>query len=333
MTTPQESRPRRLGRGLSSLLGQAVEVSGGTSKEASTSSNEQNTNNVPAGPAIVRISIGSIAPGRFQPRKKFDEHALQTLSESIKIAGVMQPVLVRPAAAGAPGATITYELVAGERRWRAASMAGLVEIPAVVVQLTDADAAQWGLIENLQREDLGTMERAQALAALAREFGLVHAQIAERVGLDRSTVTNLIRLTELEASITSLIDGGRLSAGHGKALLGVAPGLQRVKLAEKAALGGWSVRRLEQVAVAAASDEGSGGAPELSALSSDELIKARARDLTIREIERRLQEHLGTKVSIKTDRSGTRGRVTLRFYGLDQFEGLLARIGVPAGGN
>ncbi len=266
-------------------------------------------------------------PGRFQPRKKFDEGALKTLADSIKVAGVMQPILVRPRVGGSGD----YELVAGERRWRAASLAGLAEIPAVVVQLSDADAAQWGLIENLQREDLGTMERAHALAALAREFGLIHQQIAERVGLDRSTVTNLIRLTELEESIGALIDNNRLSAGHGKALLSVGPGLSRVKLAEKAALGGWSVRRLEQVAIAAASDVMSGGAPELPALSSDELIRARARDLTVREIERRLQEHLGTKVSIRTDRTGTRGRVTLKFYGLDQFEGLLARIGVSVG--
>jgi ParB family chromosome partitioning protein len=195
------------------------------------------------------------------------------------------------------------------------------------VDLNDVEAAEWGLIENLQREDLGTMERAAALAGLARQFGLTHVQIAERVGLDRSTVTNLIRLTELEPPIQALIEAERLSAGHGKALLGAMPGPSRVSLAERAALGVWSVRRLEQAAMEHQVDEAT-SAPTLVAASADDIIRSRARDLSLREIERRLQEHLGTKAMIKTDRTGTRGRVVLRFYGLDQFEGLLVRMGI-----
>ncbi len=233
----------------------------------------------------------------------------------------MQPVLVRPAEGAG------YELVAGERRWRAARLAGLSHVPAIVVDINDVEAAEWGLIENLQREDLGPMERAVALAGLMRQFGMTHAQIAERVGLDRSAVTNFIRLTELEPPIQALIEAGRLSLGHGKVLTGAMPGAGRVALAERAALGVWSVRRLEQAALERQAD-GVSPTPALVATSADDLIRSRARDLTLREIERRLQEHLGTKAVIKTDRTGTRGRVVLRFYGLDQFEGLLARMGV-----
>lgn len=276
-------------------------------------------------PGVESLPVDSIVPGRFQPRRRFDESSLSTLAESIRLAGVMQPVLVRRI--GSQGPISRFELVAGERRWRASQMAGLTTIPALVVELTDVEAAQWGLIENLQRDDLGTMERAAALAALARDFRLTHAQIAERVGLDRSSVTNLIRLTELEPAIQSLIDSSRLSAGHGKALLAVAPGPARVSMAEKAALGSWSVRRLEQFSTAFTAAEAAGGLPTLPAPTADEVIGEQARIMAVREMERRLQEHLGTKVTIRTDRTGQRGRLVIRFYGLDQFEGILGRMG------
>lgn len=280
------------------------------------------------GDATLRqLPLERIAPGRFQPRKAFAQDQIDALAASIRTAGVMQPILVREALAMHQGLA-DFELIAGERRWRAAKVAGLSTIPAIIVKLSDVEAAEWGLIENLQREDLGTMERATALASLARQFALTHAQVAERVGLDRSTVTNFIRLTELEPAIQGLIDAKRLTAGHGKALLGAPAGASRVALAERAALGAWSVRRLEHAATELTAD-GSSPTPVLVAASADELITSRARDLTLREIERRLQEHLGTKATIKTDRSGTRGRVVLRFYGLDQFEGLLSKMGIP----
>lgn len=314
-----QTKPRRLGRGLASLLADPVAVSTPIVAIAAA---------VPTGASdrsIERVAVNKIVPGRFQPRRHFDKQTLAALAESIKSAGVMQPILLRR---NLRGEDHTFELIAGERRWRASQIAGLAEIPAIVVELSDVEAAQWGLIENLQREDLGTMERSVALAALARDFRLTHAEIAERVGLDRSTVTNFIRLTELEPRVQALMDSGRLSMGHGRALLAVSPGETRIALAEKAAVGGWTVRRLEQMANSTAAAEAAGAMPTLAPPTADELISEQARTATIREMERRLQEHLGTKVAIRTDRSGRRGRVVLRFYGLDQFEGMLARMGL-----
>ncbi|MBL8758230.1 MAG: ParB/RepB/Spo0J family partition protein, partial [Phycisphaerae bacterium] len=208
--TNTEKNPRRLGRGLSALLGQPVAVA------AVASSNDPVTNSGTKDDATLRqLPLERIAPGRFQPRKSFAQDQIDSLAASIRTAGVMQPVLVRESLAVHEGSA-DYELIAGERRWRAARVAGLTTIPAIIVKLSDVEAAEWGLIENLQREDLGTMERATALASLARQFALTHAQVAERVGLDRSTVTNFIRLTELEPAIQGLFDAKRLSAGHGK---------------------------------------------------------------------------------------------------------------------
>src|SRR5207248_2832206 len=163
------------------------------------------------------IAVTAIVPSRFQPRKVMDEGAIARLADSIKRSGLMQPVVVRPAGGG-------YELIAGERRWRAAKLAGLVQIPALVREVGDEQAAEWGLVENVQREDLNAMERAWALRDLSQKFGLQQSELADRVGLDRSTVANLIRLTELEPEIADLIAKGKLSAGHGKALLMVPAG-------------------------------------------------------------------------------------------------------------
>jgi ParB family transcriptional regulator, chromosome partitioning protein len=230
---------------------------------------------------------------------------------------MMQPVILRPRGGS------RYELVAGERRWRAATQAGLTQIPALVRELTDEQSAEWAIIENVQREDLNPMERAWAFQALAQRFGLTHQQIADRVGLDRSTVANTIRLTELEEPIRDMIASGRLSAGHGRALLAAPPGATRSEMAIQASDEGWSVRRLERAAATAAGlgeptpplqDGSSGGA---------DLAKMAART----SLEKQLGEHLGTKVTITTDRSGARGRMSIEFYGVDHFDGLMNKFG------
>jgi ParB family chromosome partitioning protein len=230
----------------------------------------------------------------------------------------MQPVVVRPRSGGGGG----YELIAGERRWRAAQRAGLVEIPALVREVADEQAAEWGLVENVQREDLNAMERAWALKGLGEKFGLSQTELAERVGLERSTVANLMRLTELEPEIAELIVKGRLSAGHGKALLSVPPGPRRVQLAREAAeRSDLTVREIEVKARAVAA--------EARALSRGPVDEAKAaRQAGLRDLERQISEHLGTKAYITTDRAGKKGRLTIEFYGIDHFQGVIARMGI-----
>ncbi len=255
------------------------------------------------------VPVSSIDPNRYQPRRVFDVEQIRSLSESIRRAGLMQPVVVRPAAGG------RFELVAGERRWRAASQAGLSSIPAIVRDLSDQDAAEWAVVENVQRTDLNPIERAEAFRALSDRFGLTHAQIGERVGIDRSSVANLIRLTELESEIQEMIALSTLSAGHGKALLAMPAGAKRLALAKLAAEQGWSVRQLE-----ARTGEADVGTP--SASKPETTASAGVRDL-----EKRLGEFLGTKIQLRTNSKGTRGKLVIEFYGLDHFDGLMSRIG------
>ncbi|MCL4221489.1 MAG: ParB/RepB/Spo0J family partition protein [Phycisphaerales bacterium] len=252
------------------------------------------------------VRLDSICPSPFQPRTSFDQAELSGLAESIRRAGVLQPVLARRGAEQG-----TYELVAGERRWRAAEMAGLERIPALVLTLSDEEAAEWALVENLQRSDLNPMERARALRMLSERFGMTHGQIADRVGLERSSVANLVRLTELEEEVQELISKGRLGAGHGKALLAIEAGERRVRLALRAAEEEWPVRRLE----ASARNDGTSPAR-----------KPRTAPAALADLERRLGEHLGTRVRITTVRDGTRGRIAIEFYSLDHFDGLMSKM-------
>jgi ParB family transcriptional regulator, chromosome partitioning protein len=296
-------RPRRLGRGLSGLLSEPVAVSEGTLT-------------VDGGGGLVQVEVGRIRPSRFQPRRVFQAVALERLADSIRRSGMMQPVVLRPGVEAGE-----YELVAGERRWRAAGMAGLETVPAVVRELSDEESAEWGLVENVQREDLNPIEKAMAFRSLVERFGLTHGQIAERVGQDRSSVANTLRLLDLEEAIRGMIESGRLTAGHGRALLTAAPGAERVRLAEQACDEGWSVRRLERAAVTAVID----AAEQVmrKPKSEPDLAKVAARA----ELERQLGEFLGTKVEISTERNGKRGRMMIEFYGLEHFDGLLLKLG------
>ena len=268
---------RKLGRGLSALLGNPVQIQvpqAHTPRAAQTNAlrvddplvgtprptggAEINTVAPPAlivdmeaerfaspSPTIAKHSglrdlpIEQIIPNRRQPRTDFDESSLQALAVSIKQAGLMQPIMVRPTQSG-------FELVAGERRWRAAKLLGLPTIPAVVRDLTDQSAAELALIENIQREDLNPMERALALRRLAMDFGMTHQQIAERVGLDRASVSNLLRLSELDHATADLVRSGRLTQGHAKALLAIGELGERAELAAKSVAQDWSVRELER---------------------------------------------------------------------------------------
>lgn len=305
-------KPRsRLGRGLSSLISDPVAI-GGTRPTSPTTGSE-NPDKYQKNAAITAIAVGDVKPNRYQPRTSIDRGSLDGLAASIRTAGVMQPILVRPADGGDG-----WELVAGERRWRAAGIAGLDHVPAIVVDLDDQQAAEWAVVENVQREDLNPVERGMALKRLAETFHLSQQEIAERVGIDRSSVANLIRITTLEERIQMLLADGSLTAGHAKAILAHPPGDSRVRLASQAAREGWSVRKLEQW-----------GAPnEATVGRADDPQPPEPRDVAAADIAAQLAEQLGTRVTVRTDASGARGRITIEFYDLDHFDGLMKRIGV-----
>lgn len=305
-------KTKRLGRGLKSLIGDGSEKPPkvAVSKGAGTISPD-------FGSVTRSIRLDQIAASPFQPRRNFDDATLDGLAKSIRQAGVMQPVVVRQKAGG-------FELIAGERRCRAARLAGLEFIPAIINDLDDATAAQWAVIENLQREDLGPLERAAALKSLGERFGLTQSQIAEKVGLDRSTVANLIRLMDLEDKVLSLIERGDLSYGHGRALLAAAPGPQRIALATLAASEGWSVRKTEKQASRFSPQALAAKAAHLSDESANNAMKE---DWGRRELERQLGEYLSTRVRVQGPDSSGKGEMMIEFYNLDHFDGLMAKLG------
>jgi ParB family transcriptional regulator, chromosome partitioning protein len=274
---------------------------------------------------VVLVPVDEIAVSPYQPRRNFDPVALQTLADSIKQSGMMQPVLLRRRLGR--GIKEKYELVAGERRWRAAMDVNIEEIPAIIRVLSDVDAAQWALVENIQREDLNPMERAFAFRALSDRFGLTHAEIAEKVQVDRSAVTWHIRLTELEPEVMEMVSDGRLSLGHAKVLVAATAagvGEARVNLAKECSRFQWSVRRLEKAVRGIQAAQTSGPATKEDA----------KRAAVVRDLEMRLGKHLGAQVDInmgpKTGKSGT---IAIKFYDLDHFEGLMRKMGFEGGGS
>ncbi len=317
----------RLGRGLSALVEQrergAIEVGGPLDTERNTNNSHGHDDPAPGVERVVHeIVVEAIAPNPNQPRRVFDPEALAELAESIKTHGLMQPVVVRRAGAGDG-----YELIAGERRWRAARMAGQARVRAVVLDVDESQSAQLALIENIQREGLNAIERARGFASLIARYSMTQEQVASRVGLSRPSVANLLRLLELDEDIQSMVASGSLSAGHAKALLSCDPS-RRADLAERAVREGWSVRELERGAARdghAPEPEGDGGAP-ISQTPTPTRVES-----VLRDLENRLSEKLGTRVTLKTNSRGTKGRVVIEFYDLDQFDGLLARFGVSGG--
>lgn len=338
MSAARKQTRKRLGKGLSAILDtqKANDQSNTKAKQSSISepktslktqqsvvlSDSVDSEDVPleasasAGIGIHRIPLDRIRAGAHQPRTRFDEDGLDSLAASIRSVGVIQPITVRPAGDG------SYELIAGERRWRASKRAGLADIPAIVTDADEQTAAETALIENLQREDLNPIERSDAIRRLIDRFGFSQTAVAERVGLDRSSVSNLLRLSDLEEPIRGLLASGGVSLGHGKALLSLPPGAERVRLAELAASEGWSVRRLEEEG---RRRKGGGAVPPPGGGGAE------TEDVETRALERRLSEHLGTKVSLRVDRAG-KGLVQIRFFDLDHFDDLMSRIGFDAAG-
>jgi ParB family chromosome partitioning protein len=281
-------RPKGLGRGLDALL--------------STSSEREHAS------ALQTIAIDRVLPGRFQPRARMDEASLAELADSIREQGVMQPILVRPVDGG------RFEIVAGERRWRAAQRAGLTEVPALVKDVPDQNALALALIENIQREDLNPLEEAQGLTRLVEQFGLTHDAVAKAIGRSRSAVSNLLRLTQLAKPVQDYMMSGALEMGHARALLALAPA-QQAGAAARVVNSALSVRETERL---------------VSTLLHPARRAARrsahaARDADTLRLENDLAEKLGAKVRIEPGRKGA-GRIVIGYSSLDELDGILARI-------
>lgn len=311
------TRPR-LGKGLSGLIGQPVQVEpkqspnidGGPERPDSRPDRSPPRQQAP-GPALLRIPITELAPNPFQPREDFDEASLRALGESIRKSGMIQPIAVRRLSNGR-----SWEIVAGERRWRAARLAGLDRVPAVECAAGDRDAAELALIENLQREDLNPIERARGFRSLIDRFGMSQVDVAVAAGIARASVTNTLRLLELEPEIQQLIRKGSVSLGHGKALLGAPRGERRVEVASRIASEQWTVRQAESWA-----------AKQVHATERPRSPGTRTQGPGTADLERQLSEHLGTKVMLRTRASGKEGRLMIEFYSIDQFDALMRRIG------
>jgi ParB family chromosome partitioning protein len=265
------------------------------------------------------LAVTAIRPNRHQPRQQFDEGALARLADSIRREGVMQPIVVRPV----EGQRGRYELVAGERRWRAAQLAELTQIPAMIRELDEKQIAEWALIENLQREDLNPIERALAFQHLIDQFHLSHDQVADQVGIDRSSVTNSLRLLGLCESVRAYVRDGLLSGGQAKVLVGVTDARHQQALADRALKEAWSVRKLEQEVRAALSG------PHQTAPSTPSTSKpGSAWAAHLSDLESQLGQQLGSKVKIRPGRKKGTGALTIEFFSVDHFDELLGRLGV-----
>jgi ParB family chromosome partitioning protein len=296
-------KPKGLGLGLEALLGPKV-------SDAPTP---------PGAPTV--LSLDRLQPGRYQPRTRMDEGALYELAESIRSQGVMQPVLVRPVGDAADG---RYEIIAGERRFRAAKLAGLDEVPVLVKPVTDEAAAVMALIENMQREDLNPLEEAQGLQRLVGEFGLTHEQAAQSVGRSRSAASNLLRLLNLAEPVQQMLMAGDLDMGHARALLALE-GAHQITTATQVAARKLSVREAERLVARVAA--GAGRQAPLLRVKAD-----KPRDIV--RLETALSDALTAPVEIrvkKRTKRGEQGEVAIRFDSLDELNGLLEKLG--AGGD
>ena len=320
---------RRLGRGLDSLMSTPVQIetkpqpasdqrsSPATADAVMRTGQAQQVDPPSQDPGGIRmIPTEDIHPNPNQPRKHFDEAGLRSLAASIRSAGLMQPIVVRPSLAGGAGGTRGFQLVVGERRWRAAQLIGFSPLPAIVRELDDQTATTWALIENVQREDLNPIERAEAFRQLIDEHGLTHQELADRVGVNRSSVTNFLRLLELDEATRAAVRDERLTVGHAKVLLAITNSIQRRRLAEAAIRQAWSVRELER-RVGQLSNRAAVGPADPPA----------AMDAHVQDLQRQLGAHLGTKVTIQAGKKKGTGRLIIDFYGLDQFDGLMQRLG------
>ena len=278
-------KKRGLGRGLNALIGDVSSVAREKSEKT--------------------LTVDQLRRGRYQPRRHMDQKRLQELADSINAQGIIQPILVRTLGGE------KYEIVAGERRWRAAQLAGIHEVPVLIRDISDQAAMALGLIENIQREDLNPLEEAEALNRLLKEFKMTHQQVADSVGKSRTTITNLLRLMDLQERVKNCLQDGSIEMGHGRALLGLQGQLQ-VQAAERIMAQGLSVRATEKLVRG------------LQAKGTDER-KTVVTDPDIIALQTRISEKLGARVSIQHKPSG-KGRLVIRYNTVDELEGVLDRL-------
>ena len=287
-------KKRGLGRGLDALLGNAAVP------EQSPQSKDV--------PGLRELPVDLIERSRYQPRADFNEEALQELADSIRAQGVIQPVVVRPLA----GQANRYELIAGERRWRAAQLAGLHEVPAVIREVDDQAAMAMALIENIQRQALNPIEEAVALNRLIDEFGLTHEQTADAVGRSRAAVSNMLRLLNLEAEVKAMVEQRELEMGHARALLGLRNG-QQIKAAQQVVARGLSVRETERLV------------KKLGSPASSPAQRSSGLDPDTRRLQEELSEKLGAKVLFQAGKGG-KGKLVICYNTLDELDGILEHI-------
>jgi len=289
------AKRKSLGRGLEALLSS----SGSSAASAEAAQTD-----------LRELPVDLLSRGQYQPRVDMHEDSLKDLAESIRVQGVVQPIVVRPI--GGAGAETRYEIIAGERRWRAAQLAGLATVPALVRDIPDEAAVAVALIENIQRENLNPIEEARSLSLLVSQFGMTHAEAAEAVGRSRAAVSNLLRLLDLPKPVTGLLESGKLDMGHARALLGLPSAAMMTDIADRAVRSGWSVRATEAAVRKLVESAGRPSPPP------------KARDPNVRRLETELSETLGAGVSIEPKGKG--GRVVIRYSSLDELDGILAHI-------
>ncbi|MBT8541861.1 ParB/RepB/Spo0J family partition protein [Polynucleobacter paneuropaeus] len=292
-------KKKGLGRGLEALLGEKAEA-----ENVSTE--------------INRLPLSALQPGKYQPRQKMETGALNELAESIREQGIMQPLLVRLVASG------KYEIIAGERRYRAATLAGLKEVPVLVSAADDQSAAAMALIENMQREDLNALEEAQGLARLIEEFGFTHEQAAKAVGKSRSAISNLLRLMQLAKPVQAMLIAGEIDMGHARALLPL-PGSSQVALAQKIAAQGLSVREAERMAAALALAGGQIGDKKPKKQMGSESVDT---DPDMKRLSREISDLIGLGAEFRIKGKG--GELRIQFSQFDELDSLLKKLGIEA---
>jgi ParB family chromosome partitioning protein len=299
-----------LGRGLADLLGQARP----NAAASSVAADAPVTPRAHADQALTRLPLDLLQRGRYQPRMDMRPETLSTLADSIRAQGVVQPIVVRPIGAPDDHGVQRYEIIAGERRWRAAQQAGLAEIPAVIRHVADDAAIAMALIENIQRENLNPLEEGRALERLISEFGLTHQQAADAVGRSRAAVSNLLRLLELPPEVCERLEKREIEMGHARALLGLPQRRQQIEVAALVAAKGLSVREAESLVRRMI--EPAAPAAERAAVAIDP---------NIQRLEDELAEKLGARVSIEHARAG-HGRLVIRYHSLDELDGILSHF-------
>src|SRR5262245_43762097 len=304
-----------MGRGLEALLGQMTRRPDAAPAAPGAPAPAAPVNKLP-GDELAHLPLDLLQRGKYQPRVDMRQESLQELADSIKAQGIVQPIVVRPVDGAAAGESQRYEIIAGERRWRAAQIAGLVTVPAVIRRVPDEAAIAMALIENIQRENLNPLEEARALERLISEFGITHQQAADAVGRSRAAVSNLLRLLELPPEVSAFVEKRELEMGHARALLGLAQRRQQIEVGQLVAKKGLSVRETEAL-VRSMLSKSSGGA----GAGKD----AKPLDPNVQRLQDELSEKLGAPVQIQRTGAG-KGKVVVTYHSLDELDGILAHI-------